>query len=379
MRTEQSIWTSYTGWSRTEHSSPLGKSAQLALVFGGIEELKTSGCVDALRAAYPAARICGCTTSGEVLGNQVHDDSVVVTAVSFDHTDIEIARVEIEDPSLSFEAGRELANRLPQAGLRHVFVLGDGLRTVKSPLVAGMTSVIAAGVTLSGGFASDKIRFHKTHVWCDGVPEEATVIAIGFYGDGLRVGVAAAGGWDAFGPERLVTRSTGNVIYEFDGCRALDLYRNYLGPYAAGLPASGLMFPLQIRDGHGGGLLRALQVIDDAEGSLTVGGDVPEGSFARLMTGSAAHLIDGARLAAARSVGQIGNRVPELAILVSCCGRRPVLKHRVDEEADAVAQVLGSQAAVTGFYSFGEVAPIGLCGSAVLHNQTAAVVCFAEE
>ncbi len=86
---------------------------------------------------------------------------------------------------------------------------------------------------------------------CGDTLARAGVVAVGFYGDRLRVGYGSLGGWDPFGPERRITRSRGNVLYELDSRPALELYRLYLGEHAAGLPATGLLFPLSLRSGEG--------------------------------------------------------------------------------------------------------------------------------
>ena len=72
------------------------------------------------------------------------------------------------------------------------------------------------------------------------------VSGIGFYGTSVRIAHGSQGGWDLFGPERVVTRSEGNVVYELDGRPALELYKEYLGDLASGLPATGLLFPLGV-------------------------------------------------------------------------------------------------------------------------------------
>jgi hypothetical protein len=45
-------------------------------------------------------------------------------------------------------------------------------------------------------------------------------------------------GWMDFGPERRVTRSAGNVLFELNGKPALDLCKSHLGDLAQGLPGS---------------------------------------------------------------------------------------------------------------------------------------------
>jgi hypothetical protein len=214
-------------------------------------------------------------------------------------------------------------------------------------------------------------------VCLDGPPLSGEVIALGFYGAGLRVGCGSLGGWDPFGPDRLVTRSEGSVVYELDGRPALDLYREYLGPHAEGLPASGLLFPLCLRN-EGGGLVRTILDIDDKARSLTFAGDVPQGGYARLMRANFDRLIDGATGAARSALVPLGSAHTELAILISCVGRKLVLKQRVEEEVESVRDVVGAAATLAGFYSYGEICP-GVAGAcAELHNQTMTITTLSE-
>jgi hypothetical protein len=91
------------------------------------------------------------------------------------------------------------------------------------------------------------------------------------------------------------TRSSGNVVYEFDGRSALGLYKTYLGEHATGLPATGLLFPLSLRTADGTtGVVRTILSIDEHDQSMTFAGGVPEGAYARLMKANVDRLIDGA-------------------------------------------------------------------------------------
>ncbi|MSO71877.1 MAG: hypothetical protein EXQ88_07720 [Alphaproteobacteria bacterium] len=72
------------------------------------------------------------------------------------------------------------------------------------------------------------------------------VAALGLYGDALRIGHGSMGGWDVFGPERMVSSSAGNILFALDGAPALDLYKKYLGEHARELPGSALLFPLTV-------------------------------------------------------------------------------------------------------------------------------------
>jgi hypothetical protein len=353
--------------------------ADLALVFGDREIIKDRGCLDEIAAAYPRARVIGCSTAGEICGTEVTDDSLVCTAISFKHTRIDLAQVAMGEVGSSFEAGTRLARALDPEGLVHAFVLSDGLSVNGSQLVAGLSSELPSDVTVTGGLSGDGARFEETLVLCDGGATRDAVTLLGLYGDRLKVGYASLGGWDSFGPERLITRSAGNVLYELDGQSALGLYKRYLGDQAAGLPATGLLFPLSIRTGDAEpGVVRTILSIDERKQSMTFAGDLPQGAYARLMKANFDRLVDGAAGAARTSVQAVGTDSPDLAVLISCVGRKMVLGQRIEEEVESVREIMGDATTLAGFYSYGEVSPFTPNAQCELHNQTMTITTFAE-
>jgi hypothetical protein len=170
------------------------------------------------------------------------------------------------------------------------------------------------------------------------------------------------------------------VLYEMDGNSALELYKKYLGEHASGLPATGLFFPLSIRTSAGtAGVVRTILSVNEEEQSMTFAGDIPEGAFARLMKANFDRLIDGAIGAAKTSYQALGSASPDLAILISCVGRKLVLKQRVEEEVEGVRDILGSHTVLTGFYSYGEISPFTPDTKCTLHNQTMTITTFLEK
>ena len=375
---EQMSWTEKSGWVPVPPGG-FGASAQLVLVFAGTSLIQNPDKIAEVRAAYPGARIIGCSTAGEICGTHVTDDSMAVTAVQFGHSTVEGTCIQIRAGESSFQSGERLAQSLESRGLRHVFVLSNGLNINGSDLVRGLTSVLPADVAVTGGLAGDGGRFQETPVLWDRSARLDTVAAVGLYGDKLRIGYGSLGGWDPFGPERLITRSQGNRLYEFDGKSALELYKKYLGEHAKGLPATGLLFPLSIRTREGErGLVRTLLGIDETEQSMIFAGDIPEGAYARLMKANFDRLIDGAVGAAKTNQEMMENVPSELAILISCVGRKMVLRQRIEEEVEGVREVLGPQAVLTGFYSYGEISPHAPRSRCELHNQTMTITTLAE-
>lgn len=378
MQIEQRQWTAPDGWRRIGSEQGVD-SAQLVLVFGGTEELSDPERYGELRAWYPDARILTCSTSGEILGTSVYDDSVTATAVSFASTEFRVAYTNISESADSFQAGERLMDELPQEGLVHVFVISDGQQVNGSELVKGLTSHLQADASITGGLAGDGTKFQKTLVGLDAVPSEGNIVVIGFYGDQLKVGYGSMGGWDSFGPDRVITRSEGNKLYELDGQSALSLYKKYLGDLASELPGSALLFPLSIRThDEDTPVVRTILSVNEEEESMTFAGDLPQGAYARLMKANFDRLIDGASGAANDSIETIGSTGPDLAILISCVGRKVVLGQRTEEEVESVHEVLGDGTVMTGFYSYGEISPFTKSTKCELHNQTMTITTLSE-
>ncbi len=212
----------------------------------------------------------------------------------------------------------------------------------------------------------------------DGPPESNRIAVVGLYGERIKVGFGSLGGWDPFGPERLVTRSQGNILYELDGQPALALYKKYLGDYAKDLPASGLLFPLSLKTENNESIVRTILGVNEAENSLTFAGDMPHGVQARFMMANFDRLIDGAVGAAQTSFDAIGGTTPDLALLISCVGRKLVLKQRIEEEVEGVQDILGQGTALAGFYSYGEISPFNPSAKCELHNQTMTITTLSE-
>ncbi len=378
MKIEQKHWTEGEKWT-TLKEAHLGNSANLILAFGDKKVLAEQRIYEDLKLMYPKAHIIIGSTSGEIVDTEVHDGSVVVTAICFEKTSIKVAHANIDTGSESHKAGEKLAKELNSSDLRHIFVISDGMHVNGTALVAGLESVLGDQVSVTGGLAGDAASFHSTLVGLDSTPSTGQLVAVGLYGEALKIGYASFGGWSSFGAERQVTKSEANVLYELDGKPALELYKTYLGKKAAELPASALLFPLSLKNDHAESseLVRTILTIDEEKQSMTFAGDIPQGSRVKLMKSDNDSLVEGAEKASQKS-RELLDTEPELAILVSCVGRKLVLGQSVEEEIEAVRNSLGDEVVITGFYSYGELAPARKYSACLLHNQTMTITLFSE-
>lgn len=355
-------------------------SANLLLVFGSLDHFASPGLSETLSNAFPGALLLGCSTAGEITAGGVDDGTCTVTAINFNEARLSQGCTRLSGMDDSFAAGVRLGQKIAANDLKAVLLFGPGVKINGSALVNGMASVIGSNIPITGGLAGDGGAFRETFtLGADGVTTDG-VVAVGLSGAGLNFAHGSFGGWEPFGPTRKVTRCAGNILYELDGEPALDIYRRYLGEHAKDLPASGLLFPFSMlgEDHSAIGLIRTILGIDEANSSLILAGEIIPDGYLRLMHASTDKLVNGAEAAAEAAVGMLKAPGDSLAILVSCVGRKLVMGGRVDEEVEAVGDVLGHNAVLTGFYSYGEISPFAPGASCKLHNQTMTITCLSE-
>ncbi len=352
----------------------------LVLVFGAVSHFSAGNTVDALRAALPQATLLGCSTAGEITANGVEDGTCTITTLYFDQAHFTSGSENLADMEDSHAAGQRLGAQLAASDLKAVMVFGPGVQINGSALVDGIASVIGNAVPITGGLGGDGGAFKQTFtVGPEGIADNA-VVAVGLCGEAIHFAHGSFGGWEPFGPARKVTRCQGNVLHELDGEPALAVYKRYLGDHAKDLPASGLLFPFAMlgEDHNAIGLIRTILGVDEASGSLTLAGEIISDGYLKLMHASTDKLVNGAEAAAEAAADMMADPEQGLAILVSCVGRKLVMGNRVDEEVEAVADVFGSKAVLTGFYSYGEISPFTPGASCKLHNQTMTITYLSE-
>ncbi len=350
----------------------------LVLIFGDRFLLEDEAIYKEIRGFYPDGELVFGSTSGEILDTHVYEGIIAVTAIEFEQASFKIVRENVSDFASIEAMGEAISDQFVKAELQHVFVISDGSFVNGSGLIEGLESNDNYFASITGGLCGDGTRFEKTLASYNELPKQGEVVAIGFYGENLEISYANYGGWTPFGPERTITKSEENILYEIDGQPALDLYKKYLGDKAKELPQAALLYPLTVQQNEDTEpLVRTILNIDEETNSMILAGDVPENSKVQLMMSTMDDIANGAYHAAQLAMQNRKDK-PELAILVSCVGRRLVLAERTEEEIEEVSEVVGDQAKLTGFYSYGEMAPFAGKSECQLHNQTMTLTLMSE-
>lgn len=352
--------------------------ANLVLCFASKELLNQKDVYKNVRTKFPNGIVTLCSTSGEIIQDKVFDNSLIATAIAFEHTTLQAETVNIKNFKNSYTAGEALAQKLPANNLVYILLLSDGSLVNGSELLKGITSQVDKKVLITGGLAGDGPDFKSTLTGLNEQPSEGNIIAVGFYGNNLRVTHGSQGGWDIFGLEKTVTKSTSNVLFEIDNQNSLDLYKTYLGDETENLPGSALLFPLSvIIPGTKTPVVRTILSINEEDKSMTFAGDIPVGSKVRFMKANFTQLTLAAAEAAKLTAPET-DQYPVFSLLISCVGRKLILGDKTEEEVKAVNRTFKNKTVLSGYYSYGEISPFNDGGNCQLHNQTMTITSFFE-
>ena len=373
MKTEQLQWTVSKDW---DTSIIQLKSSQLVFVFAGIDIISNCNHYEKLHAEYPNAQIVLVSTSGDIQGNEMFENTAQATAIYFEKTPIRISSKENIAGRDAEQIGMEITQDLLEENLKHILLFSEGGHMNGDHLIAGISKHLPKHIAVTGGLAGDSARFAKTQVGLNDTISENMVVAIGLYGDTIEVGYGSNDGWDLFGPLRLVTKAEENVLYNLDDTNALEIYKKYLGERANELPGAALLFPLCILKPDGTKLVRTILSINEEDQSMLFAGNVPVGSKVQFMIANFDRVIDSASIAALKSRIH-ENENPDLTLMVSCVGRKLVMQNRTEEEIEAVAETYNEESTFCGFYSNGEICPT-TDGVNSLQNQTMTITTFKE-
>ncbi len=354
MKIEQMQWTQSAGWN-PEIPGKLAADANWVLVFGSTEHLKNKRHISNIRKAYPNALISGCSTAGEIFDVTVLNNSLSVTAIHFEHTRLQTTYARINNSEDSFRCGTKLAQTISHQGLRHVFVLSDGLNIDSNELITGLREQLPSGITITGGLSGDAGRFEETLVLWQDTAQSHVVTLVGLYGKELKIGFSALGNWRSPEPEHTGTHINSNTLYEMDGQSALELYKSHLGGHAAHLPATDTQSPVDFHSVNNDTSLAKEDINRPEDDTIAVIKATTEISPPALNTAPA-----------------------ELAVLISCVRRKMALRQKPKQEVEGIRKMLGAHPTLTGFYSYGEISPFSPGTKHELHNQTMTIIIFSE-
>jgi hypothetical protein len=342
----------------------------------------------AVRQTTQEAPLSGCSAEGTINGENTDESnfSVLVTVSSSEelHWRNGLESGLEADP-------RAVGQRVAQDLLPHLSPATVGLFVF--PVLTGNLDNVFAGLEeklpserflplWGGGAGNNSVDWRKrTYQYCD---DEIVSDGVSY---ALLSGKAQAS-WAMshslipIGGERKVTRCQGNVIYEIDGKPAVEVLKEYLPEHAltdegdGGRSAVSLALcseaPSYIKDEEYVSL--GAPTVNLTDGSVAVQTEVQEGMSIWLSSRDKEKVATGFDRMAKRIKEQLGGEKPKLVLQFECATRGKMML-REQEKLQFLRrfrQSLGPDAPWAGFYTIGEIGPVGEHNS--IHLYTSVVL-----
>lgn len=322
--------------------------------------------------------IFGSTTVGEIFANEalgVHEteESIVCMLLDIDPTAMSLRLIQVEDDNY-YEAGKHVGlwakKQFEDAA---IITVTSGLTFDNDAYTQGM---VAEGIEYAfGGAAGDDLILKDTFVFSKENFSNHGIIALALNKDKINIVGSRAFGWTGIGKERIVTKAHKNIVYEIDGKRAIDFYKQYLNVTADDMPQVGIEYPLEVLMRNGQVVYRAVLEIDEEQGALIFAGHVEEKSKVRLSSSKGRVIIDHVRDSIVNVLAANKDFQPEVALVFPCCSRKQVLGELAIQEIEAVYST--AKVPLVGFFAYGEIGAFP--GGYGFHNETFVTALLSEK
>lgn len=362
----------------TQCAAALGGEKPRAALLLASHELDVEEFLSAVATAHPDMHLVGCTTLAPMSSAAAYvEGSTTLTMFASDVLDftVGLGTDVVSNAKSAARQAVEDANRETKKRPALLIVTPTVEQFDPTAITIEIGEVLGPTVPVIGGGAvpdfpivmpwTGGIQFYGNQVLTNSLP----VLLIS---GPLNVSIGVAHGWSPVGRAAVVTRSDDNTVHEIDGEPILDFYSRYLGVGTEPAVAN----PLAILDeGTGQYYLRAPMAYDESDGSATFFGSIPQGATVRLTMATTEEILSGTEDSVAEALASFPEHAtPEAALIASCAVRSMLLGTRTSSEIERIRAGLSHDLPVSGFYAFGEIAPLGLDSTPRFHNETCVTV-----
>jgi len=340
----------------------------LLQIFTGITNLDyIQNLISVIKKLLPEIKIIGSTTSGEIIGDSVYDNSTILSFTTFDSTTITTHFTKNKEHS--YNTAQALIEQFDKNKNPRVAIsFTDGLNTNGEAFLNAFNDYDHT-LTVAGGLAGDNRTFTGTVVFTENkILKNGAVVAL-LYNKDLIVTTKVNFGWKNLGKKLKITKVKENIVYEIDNIKAVDIYKKYLGEQVIkNIPASIVEYPLIIqRDGVN--IARAVVGYQDDNslffaGSFKLNDEVTFG-YANIES----MLKDGET-----SYSEISKSNVESIFIYSCMARKAFIGNSINLELKPLNQI----AELSGFFTYGEFFSDSDINENKLLNQTMTILALSE-
>ena len=259
-----------------------------------------------------------------------------------------------------------------------LLIVADGLNGDPADLCHVLSQ---AATPVAGCLAGGNLHMGRTYQ-IGGRASGGGGLAAAVLGGDLTIAVGAAHGWQVVGAMARLSRVQGNWVREIDGRPPSELYAHLFGLPAKQWihpPLNELvrLYPLGLHEDSDLVVRSPLRM--EADGSLRMNAELPEGGAVDLMVGTQEACLQAVESAVGDALAALGSTHPKLALLLVDEAWQTILELRPGAEVEAVRSVVGNDVPVLGGYTYGQIARLRPNQGVDLLNQHVLIVLFGEK
>jgi hypothetical protein len=332
-----------------------------------------------IQETFPGIEIIGSTTNGEVssvLGFQ--EDSLSLMVFCSDRVEIRagLGRGATKDVDAAVADSIAMATAKLSSVPKLCLTFPESIHVNGVQLIAALQKGLGETTPIIGGTAADDLTFSCTKQFFQSEVTSGAVPILLFAGN-LQYSHGVASGWKTLGQKSIITKAEDCIVYEIDGKKALDFYKECLG--TANAAAEYINYPLAIAEGDATDFcLRSPFSHNEENGSMIFTSTIPEGATVWMANAAREDILNATTTSLENALSSYTGASPSAAIVISCAARRIVLGTQTREEYEIFKTKLPTKLACLGFYSYGEIAPSQCNQPTKFHNQTFATLLIGE-
>jgi hypothetical protein len=328
---------------------------------------------------FPGIELIGCSTNGEissVMGFQ--EDSLTLMVFCSDQVEIRagLGRGVVENVDAAVAESVAMATAKLSSPPKLCLTFPESMYVDGVTLIAALQKDLGKGTAIVGGSSADNLTFDATKQFFQSEVTSGAIPILLFAGN-INCSYGVVSGWQPIGKKSKITKAKDSVIYEIDGKKAIDFYRDSLG--GTNTQSDYSNYPLAIaEEGSTDFFLRSPLSHDEENGSMIFTASIAEGSTVRMSEASRENILNATALSLESALAKYSSQspageiplIPSAAIVISCAARHNLLGTRTKEEYEIFKTKLPPNLPCCGFYSYGEISPNQLNQSTQFHNQT---------
>jgi len=356
----------------------LGFKPTLAFVFLSIKHDVTS-----ISSVFEeeGIHIFGATTSGEFIGSEISEGSIVVMLMDLNPNFFRINFLETGNQS-TYENAKQMGALGKNTFKNTAFIIASGwLSQDGEQIIEGITEGFGNNVTIFGGMAGDDLALEGPLVFTSGKISNKGLLALIIDEDKVDIRGIATCGWKAIGTQKTITKSEGNVVYTIDDTPALDMILKYLGveidldSNKEVVTNMSSYYPLQLEREGFAPVIRTAMFANKEDRSIICAGNVPQGSKVRFSLPPDFDAIETV-IDECEEIKNIDKPQADALIMFSCISRHLSFGLMMSDELERVQAVWN--APMVGFFSYGEFGK-SKTGKHEFHNNTCCIVALTEK